>query len=107
MLYYCDAENDEVYGWDDLARWYRGHRWFVWGGAGLFFGWCLRGGFGQGGYEQIHATWVYTPPSPFMDFLGWLIQALGGLLLLWGLAVTLQRWAARRRRRRGTSSWRR
>ena len=76
---------------DELARWYRRHRWLGWGCAGLFFGWCVRGGFGQGGWEPIGATWVYYPPSPVMIVLGWLIQALGGMLLLWGLGVTLKR----------------
>lgn len=91
------AEDEAVVGWTEVACWYRRHRWFVWGVAGLFFGWCLRGGFGQGGWVPIGATWVYSPPSSAMWFLGWAIQALGGALLLWGFAVQIQR---RRRGRR-------
>lgn len=92
------AEDEVVFGWGDLARWYRGHRWLVWGCFGLLFGWCIRGGFGQGGYEQIHATWIHYPPSPAMTLLGWVIQSLGGALLLWGFAVQIQRRRKRTRR---------
>lgn len=93
------AAEEDVFGWSDLARWYRGHRWLFWGFAGLFFGWCIRGGFGAGGWEPIHGTLVYIPSAPAMTFLGWVAQVLGGALLLWGVSHNLQRRKNRRKRR--------